>query len=871
MSKSPSHIAPPKLATRLLRWFCHEEFYEELQGDLEEKYLANLTEKGSRKAKIKFTFEVLGLMRPSVIKKVRLFKYQNNTAMFKNYTLVAIRNIARNKLFSVINIIGLSVSMAVGLLAITFVNEMNSYDQFHENADHIYRVTNTRTNIDGGPQAYATTSVLTGLKLKEDYAGFGKIVPIYNSLYGDLKFGEASFPIRGMFVGDQFFEVFSFPLLSGNPSTALKEPFSLVLTEDVSMKIFSTTDAVGKILERNGNQYQVTGVMKNPPSNSHMKFEAVASLNTLKSLNAYSYVLEDWGNMWSSYVYLLMPEGFDKALAQSKLDELANSENAKVERFKIDLSLEAMTDIFPGDGKYNQIGTVMPKKNINQIVVLTLIVLFSACFNYANLTVARSLKRAKEVGVRKVVGAQKFQIFSQFIMEAILISLLALVFAFVLFNLIKPEFLTLNYYYSRTTSLQLTPTLYLYFFAFTILVGTLAGLLPSILMSKFRTITILKGASAISSGKGFAIRKVMIGLQFALSMGFAIMVTLAYKQYRFALNFDLGYEKENVLNVYTQNNDADVLKAALEKVPGVKAIAKSSLVPSTGSTNSDYAKETNGLDSTVVYGMEVDPAYIPMMKHRLVAGENFKQEVEANQIIVNETLVKKFGFASPEDALGKKLIYYSDARTIIGVVEDFHYGTIYNKLEPFAFLYRKDRPAFNLSIKVETNDMLGTLNRLGVAWSSVDKTHDFSASFYDEQIKTTYSELSSTMKTYGFLATVAISISILGLMGMAVYTAESRLKELTIRKVLGASLQSLVALLSKSFMIIFVIAAAIAIPSSYYLFKNTIARNVQYGIGIGFWELSSGALLIIIIALLTIGSQTIKAAKSNPAENLRNE
>jgi putative ABC transport system permease protein len=862
---------PPKFATRLLRWFCHDDFYEELQGDLEEAFYQNIQSIGIKKARARYRSEVLKLIRPSVIKKVKFLNYQNNTAMFQNYTLVAIRSMMRNKLFSAINIFGLSVSMAVGLLAITFLNEMNSYDQFHENADRIYRITNTRTNIDDTkPEAYATTSILTGRRLAEDFAGFEKIVPIYNGFSGDIKQSETTFQIKGLYAGEDFLNVFTFPLLSGNPSTALVDPFSMIVSEELAQKIFSKTDVIGEVLEKGKKQYKVTAVIKNVPENSHMKFDAVASLSSLESDEDRKYILDDWGTMWSSYVYVLLPKAFDQNQIQSNLDRLAKEENAKVERFEIGLHLEAMTDIFPGDGKYNQISTVVPKKSLNQIIILTLIVLFSACFNYANLTIARSIKRAKEVGVRKVVGAQKFQIFSQFIIEAIFISFLALVFAFIIFNLIKPEFISLNYYISRTTSLKLTTTIYLYFLGFTILIGTLAGTIPSLIMSKFKTLAILKGGAAISSGKGFGLRKIMIGLQFALSMGFAIMVTLAYKQYRFAVNFDLGYDKENVLNIDSQNNDIGVMKAALASVPGVKQIAASSMVPSTGSLNSSYAKEAGGVDSVVVYGINVDEAYIPLMNHQFIVGDNFNTSLENRQIIVNETLIKKLGY-SPEEALGKKLEYYTAPSTIMGVIKDFHYGTIYNAIEPFAFVYDKDRKFYNLAIKVESTDMLTTLDKLEAAWSTVDNIHEFDASFFDESIKSTYKDLSSSMKTYGFLAAVAISISVLGLMGMAVYTAESRLKEITIRKVLGASLSSLVTLLSRSFFIVFILAAAVAIPASYYLFTTTISRNMEYKIEIGFWELGSGAILIILISLITIGSQTIKAAKSNPADSLRNE
>ncbi len=861
---------PPDFFTRLFRWFCKEDIYDELQGDLDEEFLLNIEEFGPAKAKRLYRKEVFKMIRPSIIKNFNTQSLSNNhSAMFKNYTLVALRNLGRNKLFSSINIIGLAISMVVGLIAIAFVTEMYSYDDFHEQGERIYRVVNTRTSLNETPNEYATTSVLTGRRLASDFSGFEAIAPIYRGLYGNMTKGEVTITQEGIYTNSDFFKIFSFPLIAGNPATALNEPYSVVLTEETALKLFNRTDVVGEVIEySNGDQLKVTGVAKNPPFHSHIRFDAIGSLETLITKN--SGIVTSWGSMWSSYVYVLLPEGAKPENYQTSLDQLAEEENTKESSFRIDLDFEAISAIVPGDGKYNQMYTVMPRKNLESITILALIVILSACFNYTNLSIARSVKRGKEVGVRKVVGARKTHLFSQFIIEAFFVALLALGIALILFQVVRPGFLTLNPYMDRTTRLELTPIMYAYFFGFSLFIGLLAGFVPALMMSKLKPVSILKGLSTIKSSRRLDLRKVLIGLQFTLSMGFAVLVTLAAKQYKFALNYDLGFDTENILNVDVQGNDTELLRAAFLKIPEIKGISTSSMIPSTGSTNSDYALYNDPTDSVTAYTVDVDPEYLANMGHELLAGSNFRKGQTKDKIIINELMAERLKIGTPDEAIGEQLHYYNQNWTITGVVKNFHHGTVNNKVEPFAFTSGR-QGHYNLNLKLASPDITATMNKLEDAWSEIDQLHDFSATFYDDQIERTYSDISASVKTFGLLAGIAICISILGLLGMAVYTTESRVKELTIRKVLGATVANLVLLLSKGFMPLFFISAAIAIPTAYLMFEKTIVQYAVYKIDVGVWELSGGALLVIGIAFLTIGSQAAKAAKMNPAKNLRDQ
>lgn len=866
---------PPKYFTRLLAWFCHDDFYEELQGDLEERFYSNIQEYGHRKARTQYRMEILKLIRPSVMKKFKVhsdnYRSKNNhIAMFKNFTLVAWRNLSRNRLFSAINIFGLAMSMAVGLITIAFVSEVNSFDKFHENKDRIYRVNNIVIRNDGEMSIpYASTSLLAAQRIREQVPGIDKVASFYKGFYGDLKTEDETFNVQGFFASPEFFDVFTFPLVQGNPKTALVEPNSLVLTESMALKIFNSTDILGRTLIRREKPYTVTAVAKDPPKNSHLQFDVLGSQSTLNTESS-DYILTNWSSMWSSYAYLLLSENHNLEQIQASIDQLVEVENSKSSALNAKLRIERMADVFPGEDRWNEVGTVMPKQRLSAMIILALIVIFSACFNYANLSVARSLKRAKEIGVRKVVGAKQTQIFFQFIAESILVSVISLVLAFFLFRLIRPEFLSLDFYISRTTTLELTTNTYLYFLLFTVLIGLLAGSIPALLMTKFKPVSIIKGVTNMRITGGMNIRKALIGVQFILSIGFAVLVTLTYKQYQFALNFDLGYDTEAILNVELQGNDFEIVKSAFSQIPEIENISGSAFLPSTGNLNSDHAKLKSTLDSAVVYSMRVNEDYIPNLDHELIAGNQLNDELQKNQMIVNEEFVKKFNLGSPENAIGKTFDFYQVEREVVGVVKDFHYGTIYDDIQPFSFIQHENN-LYLTNLKIKSSDLTSTLQKISDAWAGIDKEHDLKASFYHEDIERTYQDISSSLKTFGLLAIVAITISILGLLGMAVYTAESKIKELTIRKVLGASVYNLLTLLSKNFILLVIISSAIAVPFALYIFRTTLINNMEYSIEIGFWELANGALLVLFIAVITIGSQAAKAARTNPAENLRNE
>lgn len=877
MSHSSPTQTPPKWANRLLEWYCRPEVLEDLQGDLHEFFDRNVEEKGLRKARLNFVLDVFKFMRPYTVRKLEILNNITTTIMFKNYFKTSLRSIARNKLFSAINIIGLAISMSVCLLMIALFAEVKSYDRFHENAHEIYRFNTIHQWQENDPSHFASTSILAGKRFKEEVPGFEVATIINRGLWADAQIGDLKLPLEGLYVDEDFFKVLSFELIRGNKETALLEPYSIVLTDETATKFFKDKDPLNEIIELDEKPYKVTGVVKKPPFNSHMKFTSLVSLSTYETELREEYEDDRWLNwrsIWSNYVYFRVNEQTDLAQLEARMANIAEEENAKSEHSKANITFQPLTGIMTGSQDLsNQLGESMGSTLLWFFGALAFIVILSAAFNYTNLSIARSLRRAKEVGVRKVVGATKGQVFTQFIIEACIISIGSLLLAYGLFYVIRPLFLNLNPEIQNTLRLEHPPILFVWFILFALLVGFMAGFLPSIFLSKLKAISTLKDASGTRLFSKIGLRKVLIVIQFTLSLAFIISASIAFRQYQYAMNFDLGFNTENVLNVDIHGNDPQLAKAVFEAIPEITDISTASHILSVGSRWANEIFSDDRLDSASVYFSGIDHNYLRLMEHKLIAGSNFPERDKVDKeesLIVNEATLKRFNLGTPEEAVGK-FVQMNDNRLMIrGVVENFNYATIEAKIENFGFRHMP-QDANVLNLKISTNDLIGTRQKIEAAWNEFDPVHEFEGSFYDDRIEEAYAEFSVTFTIIGFLAFLTISIAALGLLGMGVYTAETKLKEISIRKVLGASEGTLVKLLSKSFMWLLVIASAIAIPATYFVFDQVILVDNAYRAPIGLPELFLGVIIIFSIGFITIGSQTWKAAKSNPAQTLRAE
>ncbi len=797
--------------------------------------------------------------------------------MIFSYLKTSLRNIARNKLFSFINIVGLAISMSVGLVVIALLTDLVSYDKFHSKGKGIYRVIDTVTRSGSEAFDVASTSIKAGRQIESEIAGVEKVVILRRGFSGDAHFKDKYIPTNGLWATQPFFDIFDFKLLEGDPKTALKEPYSIVLTKETATKLFGSDQALGKTILFDTIAYEVKGVMEDIPYFSHMRFESLVSLSTFEVLNQKSPDLFKWGSVWMNYVYLLLPENADANIIQQNLTTLSQRENKAVDNIAVSLKLQPLDEIVMGQPLSNQIGPTMDRMVLYVMGGLAFIVILSACFNYTNLSVARSLRRSREIGIRKVIGAKKRHVIMQFISEAVVISFMALTLAFVMFRLMKPHFLSLAPEWYQVARLELSTSTLISFALLALLVGVFAGLLPALFFAKVNATVVLRNVGSIKVFRNLTLRKTLIVAQYTISIMFIAATVIGYKQYTHFLNFDLGFQTENILNVRLQGNRADIVSKALEPIPEVSGISKSQMVTSVGSYWGSMVKYTNEKDSAAVFYNSIDERYLPLHGHKLLAGRNlnFKAEnAEESEVIVNEQLLKRFeiGKGDPEKALGEEISVDGKKLTIVGVMRDFHYGKVDSELVPVFFRYYDDKRNNGLlNVKISTTDIASTMARIESAWKDIDRIHPLNATFYDDDIEKAYSEISAIIKMIAVLATLAISIASLGLLGMVVFTTESRLREISVRKVLGASEGSLIVLLSRGFILLLAIAATVALPVTYWLFDSVFLASVAYRAPIGFIELFSGVFLVLGLALLMIWTQTWKVARANPAEVLKAE
>lgn len=812
--------------------------------------------------------------------------------MIGSYFKTSARSLMRNKLFSSINIVGLAISMSVGLLLISFVLDLHSYDKFHKNGERIYRITSEATFKGEQGGKFASASIKTGRLIRQKVTGIEEVAILRNDFSQDVKVGDNVLPIKGFWAEPSLLKIFTFPMLEGNPETALKDPYSVILTETAAKKLFGNKSALGKAIRFDTTDYQVTGIMKDVPFFSHINFEALVSLSTAEQAGKSDKNFDAWTNMYANSVYLLLPENADISSIQSQLDGIAKQENLAEEKTRIRLELLPLYDIVVGESLRSgsmsgSVGPHMPPVVLWILAGLAIVVILSACFNYTNLSIARAMRRFKEVGLRKAIGAQKSQIWQQFLAEAIIISLAALLLSFFIFLALRPQLISMAPQMQRTVKLDLTPSMVVVFIVFSVAVGVIAGLMPAVFFSKVSAINALRNVSApvYRSVKGFkhgTLRRALVVIQYTVTLIFITTTAIGYVQYKNILAFDLGFNTGNILNINMQGNKPDALLKELSQIPEVTALSRSLIVTSVGNAWGGHMKYKDSRDSALVLTNHVDENYLSLHGYKLIAGGNFITRPTTNEavseVIVNEQVLKRFNISAdnPEKAIGKMVTFSSfriKARkmTIVGVMKDFHYGKVDNLIEPVAFMPWTPGDEAVVNAKIQSTDMLAARAKIESTWKKIDRVHPFKAEFYEEAIEDAYSEFSTMIKIIGFLSFLTISIASMGLFGMVVFTTETRLKEIGIRKVMGASSGSLIYLLSRGFLSLLSISALIALPVTYLFFENFVLTNFPYHTPVQIAELFVGLLTVLVIAFIMIGSQTMKAARSNPVDVLKSE
>lgn len=875
MSTPEKH--PPRWATRLLSWYCKPELLEDLQGDLNEYFYRNLRKKGFARARLTYIIDVIKFFKPYIIRKPQFINILIHWIMIGSYIKTSGRSIVRHKLFSAINIVGLAVSMSVGLLLISLLADMFSYDKFHTHHGRIYRVL-SQYQYSGQENLMATTSLNAATAISERSNGVEAVAILRRNFAGDVTFSEKTLPLSGFWANEEFFQVFTFPLLKGDPATALKEPFSVILTETSAKKLFDEGDALGKtVILNNDKAYTVTAIMKDVPKFSHMRFDMLGSLKTRDITEKNNDSEWEWTNIWHAWTYVLLHKDADINSFQDNLDRLSDKENPVSTGARIKFSLQPLDDIMMGENLGNQIGRTLGSTLIWVFSGLAFVVLLSACFNYTNLSIARSLRRAREVGIRKVVGAAKSHVASQFVTEAVIISLLSLVAAFGIFMMLRPHFIDLHADLRELLVLDLTPALVFTFILFAIILGLITGLFPALFFARINALQVLKDATSVRVFQRVTLRKVLIVFQYCLCIMLISGTVIIYKQYRHFVGFDLGFSTDNILNIRLQKNKSDLFIKKLNELPEVQGISQTGMIAGVETYWSVSVKNPkNPEDSATVLGNVVDEHYIPLLEHQLLAGRNFTPHAEdaiESEVIVNQQLLKRFQIAdqNPSDAIGEVLTVEGKDLKIAGVIRDFQYGKVSNVMQQEVMLRYSAKDQNHLHVKVLPGDRHAVYEKIETIWKEIDNSHPFHALFYDDEIKETFSGMSASMKLTGFVSMLAICIASMGLLGMVVFTTETRIREISIRKVLGAGEGTLVFVLGKGFLVLLVIAITIALPITYLFFDQVMLPNLANHAPLSLGDGLFGTLTVVAIALVVIGTQTLKVARTNPADVLKTE
>ncbi|MFT3823952.1 MAG: ABC transporter permease [Chitinophagaceae bacterium] len=801
--------------------------------------------------------------------------------MFRNYLKTAWRNVRKNKLFSTINILGLSIGIATCFIIMLYVQDELSYDRFNKKADRTYRVA-FKASINGGKILEGNVMPPVAAVLKKDYPEVEEATRL--NLNGETKitYNNRTFKeSRLAIVDSNFFSVFTLPFIKGDPATALMEPHSIVLTKEMAYKYFDTEEPAGKVLEIDNELFKITGVIDNIPANSHFHFDFFVALSNLPYAKDPSWLSS------GMFTYIVLKKGYDPEKLEAKFPGMVEKYMGPQIQQQMGVSFSQFKT------KGNELGFILqpltsihlysatnfelePGGNGSYVYIFGAIAIFMllvACINFINLSTAGAGKRAKEVGVRKVAGSGRFQLISQFLSESLLITLFALIIAFVLVKTALPAFNNLS---GKHLSLDLKPVFV--FIALGLLVGVVAGIYPAFYLSSFKPIAVLKG-KLTGNNKSFGLRSSLVVFQFFISVALIISTIVVYQQMRFIQNKDLGYHKEQIVtlpNSYVLGKNEQVYKMEMLKDPRIVNATASSYKPAGPSSSNNALAYPEGHDNQIMKTVEyhVDENYIPTFGMQMATGRNFSADFATDSLgmIINESAAKAFGWGVP-DAIGKTIVRQNSDRGknvpfhVIGVVKDFNFRSLHEAISPLLMTLQ---PEGGLIFKIKTTDVKGLLATMKKQWDSYHTDEPFTYTFMDDLFNRTYSSEQKTGTVLNIFALLIIFIACLGLFGLATYTAEQRTKEIGIRKVLGASVVQVTQMLSKEFLRLVFIASIIAFPAAWWA-MNKWLQNFAYRIHISWWIFAVAGVCALLIALLTVSFQSVRAAIANPVKSLRAE
>lgn len=800
--------------------------------------------------------------------------------MIENYLKIALRNLLRQKSYSIINIGGLAIGMSVCILILSYVFFELSYDKFHEKSDQIYRV-GVDALVGGNTMNLAVTSAPMGEALRQD---FPEVIANTRFTYrGDQEFsiGEKRFIQEGILYADSsFLKIFSFKLIQGARAEVLLNNKSIILTETLAKKFYGENNAIGEIIRINDAvSYKVTGVMEDVPPNSQIQFEVIVSMD-INDPNSSFYRSNNWGNI-SMYSYVMLEKNTDYLKLEEKFDEFKVRHTQQLIDMGVhfDLFLQPLTDIHLYSNLERENDDSGDITYVYLFSTIAIFILFIACINYMNLASARSFKRAKEVGMRKIHGADRAQLIRQFLGESILFSVIAFIISLQIVQITMPMFNDLVYQHDSSQNLFTNKlTIIGFFVAITFIVGVLAGSYPAFYMSSFSPIAALKGEKLIGKKKSL-LRNVLVVIQFGIAVALIISTSVIYTQLKFMQNKDLGFKGENRILIPMRSealrNKAEVLKNEFKSLPNVEMVSITSAAPGVGMNGSGYFPEGGDENNPVIiYNGTIDDEFIETMGMEIVNGRNFSREfgTDTMSVLVNEVLAKRYNWDEP---IGKKLSVNAGDSVprrdfkVVGVLKDFHFRSLLTQVEPFAYHYRRTGMR-NIIIKLNKINKDVALKQVEEKWAELSNNAPFDYIFIDENFKESYISYIKMGKLFTAFTLIAIFVACIGLFGLASFLTEIRTKEIGIRKVQGAGIFSILRLLNTDFIKWVLVANVIAWPVAYYYMTEWLA-NFAYPISLSWVNFALGAVLSIIIALVTVSYQSLKSAMRNPIESLRYE
>lgn len=794
--------------------------------------------------------------------------------MIKNYLKIILRNIKKHKGYSIINIAGLAVGMTCCILIFLWIQDELSYDRYHKNADRIYRITYAEQIGDAYDQ-YAKSPFPAAPAFLAEVPGIAAYTRLWRRT-GLVKHGDNNFDEKNIFYADKdFFHIFSHKFIEGSPATALENPNSVVLTQDMAAKIFGNIKALGKTLHLNDDgDLKVTGVVENVPPNSHFHFQYLVSINTIRERRA--EYLKDW-LVITGWSYLLLNDNANAELIEEKMApvvEKHTGEDARKYGTKMFYFLQPLTDIHL---RSNLDGEIEVNGDIRYVWVFSIIAVFIlviASINFMNLTTARSTNRGKEVGLRKVLGAHRKRLILQFLTESTSFALFALISAVCLISFLLPYFNTLTGK-EISNAYLLNGGIVFTFVVLVVITGLFAGSYPAFYLSSIQPFETIKNKYHKGSGQ-LAIRKVLVVIQFSISITLIISTFIILKQLNFMKNQKLGFNKNQVLTMHIRGRgitqQTEAFKNKLKKSPDIQEASYSNGIP--GRTDTILTTFLEGKPDNFAFTFNyifADYDFLKTFEIELLDGRNFSRDFGSDirgAFLINETALSKLGWG--EDTLGKKIGFSREVmRPIVGIFKNFHYRSLKEVIGPLVIYLRPDRNSF-LSVKMKTENISRTLSFIGKTWKRFEKERTFEYFFVDQNFDSLYNSEKRLNQIITFFTFIAIFVACLGLFGLASYTAEQKTKEIGIRKVLGASVGSIVFRLSQKFITWVLLANIIAWPLAYFVMKNWL-QKFAYRINPGILPFAFSAITAVVLALFTVGIQSTRAASVNPTESLRHE